>query len=269
VSTEDKLLNELENAPETEIVGVVSAQGVTGAAHSAEDELWTLLFSFSGWRQASGVLQKSELTIRREVTKEQLGRFQDRVAPYDVLRIRARLSEHSVFGSPQALLINLLGKHGSDAELNAYAKELQEPVTFLDFQFGLFTLNRRLDWYEATPGWGDNCVRLTIPADEAGRMQESLSVARTLWAAQAEWQKKITDYAVEELLSLKNENWLEDDETAVSAEEFAQRMVLEMISIRSDGSFEFWYDDGELFWGHSIMVNGNLTDGPKDAGIHG
>jgi hypothetical protein len=28
---------------------------------------------------------------------------------------------------------------------------------------------------------------------------------------------------------------------------------LEAIQVLRDGEFEFWYDDGDLFWGHSII----------------
>ena len=71
------------------------------------------------------------------------------------------------------------------------------------------------------------------------------------------------------LLELKNDAWLDEDESEVSAEEFIARMELSSVSIHADGGFEFWFDDGDLFWGHSIMVSGNIQDGLDDAGIHG
>ena len=46
-------------------------------------------------------------------------------------------------------------------------------------------------------------------------------------------------------------------------------MKLESISVRNNGSFDFWHNDGDLFWGHSIQISGNLTDGPKRADIPG
>ena len=36
-----------------------------------------------------------------------------------------------------------------------------------------------------------------------------------------------------------------------------------------DGRFEFWHEDGGLFWGRSIHVRGTLTAGPTDADIPG
>ena len=37
---------------------------------------------------------------------------------------------------------------------------------------------------------------------------------------------------------------------------------------RSPGTvpFDFWFNDGALFWGHSIHVTGSLEGGPEKAG---
>ena len=112
-------------------------------------------------------------------------------------------------------------------------------------------------------------VRLTIDTNNSEAEEKSLAAARSLWASRREWQQEVTDYAIGQLLQLKNESWLREDETQLTAEEFAKNMVLEAISTRPGGSFEFWHNDGDLFWGHSIMVSGNLADGPKHAGIEG
>lgn len=271
MSLEQDLIKQLESSPETEIIGVVNAGGVSGvgAGPSGDNVLWTVHITFSGWKPAGGELRKSEITVRKEVPEAAIRTFQAAMNPYDVVRVRARWSEHNVSGSPQALLTDFIGKDDSDSELNAYASELQEPVMFADPHFGVFTLDRRVNWYEATPDWGGICIRLTVPADDPDQMEKSLAAARRLWSAQAGWQRRILACATTELLGLKNESWLEEGEAEVSKAEFERRMVLETISVEADGSFEFWHNDGDLFWGHSIMVSGNLEEGPNDAGIHG
>ncbi|NMM62426.1 hypothetical protein HBE96_06930 [Clostridium sp. P21] len=35
----------------------------------------------------------------------------------------------------------------------------------------------------------------------------------------------------------------------------------------SNIEFEFWYDDGDLFWEHSILSSGNLKHSPNDVDI--
>ena len=47
------------------------------------------------------------------------------------------------------------------------------------------------------------------------------------------------------------------------------RMELESIEIRADGSFEFWFADGDMFYGHSIHVSGDMEHGPDDAAMEG
>jgi hypothetical protein len=43
-------------------------------------------------------------------------------------------------------------------------------------------------------------------------------------------------------------------------------MTLEAITVYPEGSFDFWYNDSDLFWGHSIQIGGDLTE---DADIPG
>jgi hypothetical protein len=126
-----------------------------------------------------------------------------------------------------------------------------------------------VNWYEAVSEWCGTSIRLTVPASASDKTEKSLALARRLWAEQEEWQRKIIKCATKELLRLKNDTWLGEDEAEVSEGEFSSRLVLESISLNAEGSFEFWHDDGDLFWGHSIMVSGDLTEGPNAAEIPG
>src|SRR5205823_2773489 len=100
---------------------------------------------------------------------------------YDVVHLRARVAEDNVFRTPQALLVEIIGKHTSDGELNRCALELQEPVTFENIRFGKFTLDRRVNWFVAQAPWGRTNVRLSLSMDGCATPQEQLSVARSLW----------------------------------------------------------------------------------------
>lgn len=269
MSIKEDLIKQLDVSPEAVILGVVGAGGVSGAGGGPSGDQWTVLITLSGWKPLGGELRKSEMTVRKLVPEAEVRTVMAVMDSYDIVRLRARWSEDSVFGSPQALLVEFLGKEDSDSELNSYSVELQQPVTFADPQFGRFTLDRRVNWYEATPDWCGSSIRLTISAGAPEEMEKSLAVARRLWAEQEDWKRKITDCATKKLLGLKNDNWLDENEPEVSEEGFAHKMALESISVEAGGAFEFWHDDGDLFWGHSILVSGNLADGPKDAGIHG
>ena len=101
------------------------------------------------------------------------------------------------------------------------------------------------------------------------RRKSALASGKALWEEQKVWNKRAEDFAAELLLPMKNDNWLDEEEAALNAKQFKSRMTLESIKIDVDGSFEFGYDDGDLFWGHPIGVSGNHKDGLTDADFSG
>jgi hypothetical protein len=112
-------------------------------------------------------------------------------------------------------------------------------------------------------------VSLNLAAKERGKVEEALKTAHSLWRSQDSWNRRIADYAVQELLPLKNDSWLGEGEAEVTAEQFKACMKLEAVTVNPDGSFEFWHNDGDLFWGHSIQISGSLSEGPTHADIPG
>ena len=59
-------------------------------------------------------------------------------------------------------------------------------------------------------------------------------------------------YAAKKLLKLANE-WAEGEK--VTKEDFVSRLRLETIAFYNDLSTGLYYDDGGLFWGHTITVD--------------
>lgn len=266
IGTHEKgLLDQFAISPIVEIVGVVSPDGAGGGRGGNED-LWTLVLTFDAWRLVGGDLRLGPLRITRKVTYQELDRLCGKIHPYTVIRIRARVRE-SDFGGQQALLEEFVDVDTSDADLNHYAEQLQQPVTFENPTFGTFTLERVGHWFTAQVVWNEKSISLSLC--DSAKVQESLKMAYELWRNQDEWNSKIRDYAVQKLLPLKNENWLDEEEVELTPDTFLDRMTLESITVSSDGSFEFWYDDGNLFFGHSIQISGSLSEGLTRADIPG
>ena len=86
-----------------------------------------------------------------------------------------------------------------------------------DRQFGKLTLDRSVNWYTAKTKWNSAVIALILTVDESGEIDGALAVARALWKDQKRWAKQIEDFAVKELLPLKNESWLDEGEVEVSA----------------------------------------------------
>jgi hypothetical protein len=65
-------------------------------------------------------------------------------------------------------------------------------------------------------------------------------------------------HAATKMLELKNTVWPDEDddenEVVIDATEFQKRMTLESVWVNSNQSMTLWFDDGNLFDGHSIAV---------------
>jgi len=258
----------LAAAPMVEVVGVVSPVGVSGG-RSGGEELWMLRLVLDAWRIAGGQMQTRPLRIQRKLTDPELKQLQKAVPPDAVVRLRARVVLESPFGEPAGLLDCFVGREQSDTELNRYALQLQQPVHHQDPVFGTLTLDRRVSSFSGAAAWRGRAVALHLSAKTPADLDAALRTAHSLWQAQDQWHERILDFAVQQLLPLKNESWLGEDEAEITAAQFKQRMALKAISAHPDGSFDFWHSDGDLFWGHLIEVAGNLREGPKRADIPG
>jgi hypothetical protein len=253
-------------SPEQHILGVVAPSGAGGGLAQGEN-LWTLTFALEAWRAEGSELRASPLHLSQPVSEQELKRLMGLIIPHLVIRVRARLAADSVSGYQRAVLVSFEGACESDVELNRVAEELQRPVTHADHQFGTLTLDRRLDEFCAESVWDERSVMLSLAESED--LHDNLDTARALWADQTMWSERIMDFATAKLLSLKNRSWLSEDEQEHTPEEFKRKLSLQSISVYPEGRFEFWYDDGDMFGGHSIAVSGTLDVGLTDAGIHG
>ena len=266
-------MDQLRVAPVSVIQGVMCPSGV-GASRSQGDVLWNMSFSLAYWCVDGGEIKETELVVRKEISDDELGSYRSLLPNYGVVCIHAHLLETSDFdsaGRPQALLVEIASEPHPHPELVQLSNSLQEPCLTPDEQFGVFTLDRSVNWHEAETRWEGAPVRLTLDTEDpkGAFPHNSLSQARRLWSEAPKWAVNVRSTVIQKLLELKNDGWLEDGEQPLSADDFWGRVKLQSITVRADGSFEFWYDDGDLFWGHSIMADGSFTEGFTDAGIHG
>ncbi|CAJ0716673.1 hypothetical protein LMG6871_01873 [Ralstonia edaphis] len=267
VQRSEQLYDRLLIAPEVELTVVVGPSGASSATFRGQP-FWTLSCAVEGWRLGALPVDRRILMIRRRGQREELVAFREQLTPYSVLRIRARLLDEP--GSdPQALFEEVLGEEALDAELTSLARELQLPVVYEDVALGSFELDRRLNWFSGSVRWGTSSIGLNLVADEHGQITNSLGGARQLWANQLVWTEKVRDFAASRLLDLKNGSWLDDDEAPLAASDFVRKVSIQSVVVDADGACEFWLDDGALFWGHSIVVRGSLSEGLVDAEIAG
>ncbi len=253
----------LEKFPVVNVVGAVGADPPGGVSINVEN-LHIMSFSFAAWLIEGEALQKQALRVERIVSLEALRRYMSLIRPYTIIKVRARVDRSAP--EPRALLETLVGE-SDHAELKNFLTELQKPVTYQDAVLGTLTLNRRGGDYRATVAWNEASAELSLAADKVDELERLLQTARVLWENQGAWEERMTSYAARELLENAND-WSEEDPN-ITASQFRERMKVETIVIEVDGSFAFFYNDGDLFLGHVIIMTGTLAEGPTDASIAG
>jgi hypothetical protein len=243
-----------------EVIGIVTRQ----AGFPQQEKSYEIhAFSFVAWRQQGLPLASSTLFVHRPVPKGS-DYFRD-FPNYTLLRCQVLLNANQT----RAVFWKALPLSTPDAELSAIAEELQRPIVIQTAELGEVIYDRPLDQFDGKIDWLGKSTPVSVSSLDAKPVQGALETAKALLASQQSWHQRILQKAVDELYLLWKENWKEDDALDLDAREFTLKMRLDSISFDDEGRFEFWFDDGGLFYGHSIMVDGNLQAGPVDAGIHG
>jgi hypothetical protein len=262
-------LERLAAAPIIDICGIVAPPGVQGGRPRGP-ETQKLFFSFNAWRTRDGKLQTRPMHLERQVNQQQFEELRRLIRVYSVLHIKAR-SLNPLFGPVNAILEEVVGTETQDAELNRFRASLNI-ISFEDPVFGAFILDRATHSYDASASWNGNHVSVSLSLEEEtdqAAIQKHLDVAQALFQNQADWDRRIRARVLEILLPAKNQDWLEEGEAALTPRQFAARIQLDSVLIYADGSFEFLYDDGDIFYGHTIVVSGSLAEGPGDVDISG
>lgn len=124
----------------------------------------------------------------------------------------------------------------------------------VDDLLGTLEWDDNLKWYRGKVRIADASFEVSLNPYEGTDASSALLRAKQIVENYERYRKMAADYAVNGLLELKNDNWLEEGEMELSADQFKTSMKLEEITVEADGDVTFWHHDGDLFWGHSIQV---------------
>ncbi|OUL24372.1 hypothetical protein BV378_18450 [Nostoc sp. RF31YmG] len=124
-----------------------------------------------------------------------------------------------------------------------------------------------LDWWsstvEITPG---NLINVSVDTEDT----EILAVIELACHSFTRLQQQEVYFrrcAANQLLNLYNHTWNDGDE--IDCQTFMELMKLEEVHLNSDGSANLYYDDGDLFGGHVIIISIDGNGVFEDAKIAG
>lgn len=161
----------------------------------------------------------------------------------------------------------------SEARLEQILAEFRKPVILqLDAGEELL-LDKSIGLFSGEGHWnGEECL-INMDVDEEGSVtaKDALETWNKLIANSQEWDDKARKFASEEMTDNANDWALDADENAeeMTKEDFAKRLVISEVCVSTDGNFEIFYDDDDMFWGHVVIVSGNIETGIDDAYIAG
>lgn len=244
---------------------VLVATGAKGFASgkAADEELWTASMELTAWMEDNSPnIQRGEFKLVAKGDETLMNFLRQRVPRDFILKCRVRLSLDGT-----SLLLTNLPEPGFDPDLKAILEEQKKPVAVEVEGLGKFMLNRSVGVLQAEIQFMGQGVQLCFDKDEdrAACGRTAKAVLDDLIAL----DEKARSLAADKLLELANEWTADADGEEVSREEFLSRMTLETIDVAERESYDLWYNDGELFFGHVIHVSGNLNEGVTDARMEG
>lgn len=245
-----------------EIVAVTGASGF-GGGRVPQDEYWTTSIKLTAWHLNGDMIIHTEAS--RLVTKADdayLRRLRECADADMIIKVKVRQKENDF------LLVDL-PVEVEDAALQPILEEQIKPVYYEDEIIGTFTLDKRVNTFERKVDWLEQSINLCFDNGTKEDIANTLKSIYQIVEAATEWDTKVRAFAAKKLLDLKNDDWTEDEEDTLTKEEFMTRISISSICVKPDGEVEFWLDDGDIFWGHTILVSGSVHDGLEDAELYG
>lgn len=264
-------INRFENRFTKEIIEVAAVTGASGvgAGRAGDAILWGASIPLIAWKD----LCSDELIIEEKLRLEwlandaELKQSREILQENTVVRLLVRRAENAM------MLVQVLDDTYRDHELEKILQDSMKPVYYQDKVFGEFVLEKSVELFEKQISWAGETCSLSFDWNKDERMMTAaLETAYALFEEKNEWNRKIKLFAATELLGLANE-WLQDDDEAeideITQEMFIDFMELESVSVYSDGDFTIYFADGDMFWGHCIVVDGNINGTLNSAHIAG
>lgn len=179
------------------------------------------------------------------------------------------------------LLMQVVERDVKSDALSNILDRYREEVTIEDAQCGTFTLDRHFNWFTARLDWlGEEC-QVTLECDEehGDTANQALAHFKKIYENLEEWDEKLRRFAAEKLTEDAND-WQDegyddsDDENpeeseGITEETFAKRIGISECSMDAEGDYEVYYNDDDMFWGHVIIIDGNVDGEMEDAYIAG
>jgi hypothetical protein len=116
--------------------------------------------------------------------------------------------------------------------------------------FGVLSLNKETDSYCSIIKFDRNEIQLSFSNIDKKQFYKNLTTAKKVFSKLGNIQENM----INEMLKLKNDVWLEEEQNELNKNEFAKEIQFYGLNVYEDGTMQIYYRAGDLFWGHEIFT---------------
>lgn len=278
LSQEEKDFNETFDQEVKEVM--VLTEDNMGAGKSGNNQMWTVNISILAYIDLeTGELVEGKKVLQWLVNDEQCHSrekiFNLQKETMYKLKVRESLPftnefTHQLMERGRWLMVvDVVERDCQESRLNDILKEYQKEVIIQPYGCEELQLDKSLGLFSGFGEWNGTECDISLESDEAQETaNEAVATLEKLLKDCPSWDQKARQYASEHLTDLAND-WAEEEDSEITQEDFKQRLEICEVSVSTEGRFELYYNDDDMFLGHVIIVSGHIEKGFDDAYIAG
>ncbi len=197
---------------------------------------------------------------------------------YKLLVRKAKPVENDIYSSTwkynRYMVVKIIDKKAKNKELEELAEYLKIPVIIKTNHIEL-TLDRDYNVFQGYAEIDNENCDITVETDETDREKATKALERLKKNEDnlKELDNKLRNFAADDMLEnaidWQSERDKEEQEEELTREKFIEKMSLCGFEFLQDGCIIAYYDDGDMFWGHKIVVEMDEDNNCNEAYIAG